>query len=41
MRKIVVIMLISIGLYANELTNIKIFTEHYPPYNMKTKAGIL
>lgn len=41
MNKIITILLVTISLFANELPDIKIYTEHYPPYNMRDENGKL
>ena len=42
MQKIVILLLsVSLSLFASEMQRIKIFTEHYPPYNMKNINGKL
>ena len=41
MNKVVVFILLFVGLYANDVQKIKIFTEYYPPYNMKSVSGKL
>ena len=41
MKNIVLILLISFSLFASKTQNIKIYTEHYPPYNMKSISGKL
>jgi len=41
MKKIITIIALTLSLFANELPNIKIYTEHYPPYNMESKDGKL
>ncbi|NOQ29573.1 MAG: transporter substrate-binding domain-containing protein [Helicobacteraceae bacterium] len=39
MKRILLIVLLYTSLFANDV--IKIYTEHYPPYNMKNKDGKL
>ncbi len=39
MNNIILIALLSVSIFAND--EIKIYTEHYPPYNMKAKDGKL
>ena len=41
MKKIMIVMLLSFNLFATQTTKIKIYTEHYPPYNMKNINGRL
>jgi polar amino acid transport system substrate-binding protein len=41
MKNIIVLALIAISLFAKETQVIKIYTEHYPPYNMKSITGKL
>lgn len=40
MKKIIILVLLTIGLFGKQSNNIKIYTEHYPPHNMKV-AGKL
>jgi len=35
MKKILIFMILVISVYANDIDKIKIYTENYPPYNMK------
>jgi len=41
MKTIIFIILFFTSLSAIEIQNIKMYTEHYPPYNMKSKDGKL
>ena len=41
MKIIISLILFYISLFANELQDIKMYTEHYPPYNMKNKEDKL
>lgn len=41
MKKIIIILLLTIGLFADKLPDIKMYTEHYPPYNMRDDDGNL
>jgi len=41
MKKIIIFIFLSVYLFSNENQAIKMFTEHYPPYNMKTITGKL
>lgn len=39
MKNIILLILLFISIFAND--DIKMYTEHYPPYNMKSKQGQL
>jgi len=41
MKKIVLLLALSLSLFANQTQEVKIYTEHYPPYNMKSVSGKL
>lgn len=41
MKKIILLMIFTLSLLANQIDQIKMFTEHYPPYNYKDKNGKL
>jgi len=41
MKIVILIILFYISLSAVEMQNIKMYTEHYPPYNLKNKNGQL
>jgi len=41
MKRIVIVALLSFSLFASQTPEIKIYTEHYPPYNMKSITGKL
>ena len=41
MKKTILLLIFAVSLFANQTEKIKMYTEHYPPYNMKDINGNL